>query len=191
MPIKKTEAQKQADKAKKKQQLQLKRELANQLKEQENTKLFWGNRLNNTISFNIPDIVYYDKKGNLKKIDPLTKSNNIRKINKKPVVKFVESKLAGPSIRNEGTTLKEYITEKQSKKINTLDNMFKKFEKPINDKYQQKISKLSNRKKEEKKQILILKQQQIDEIKDLQKKFRVNETFRSLAINRVLNDKNK
>ena len=67
MPPKKTEAQKQADKAKKKQQLQLKRELENQINEQKKTKLYSENTLNNTIAFNIPDIVYYDKKGNLKK----------------------------------------------------------------------------------------------------------------------------
>ena len=36
MPAKKTEAQKQADNAKKKQQLQLKRELENQINEQKN-----------------------------------------------------------------------------------------------------------------------------------------------------------
>ena len=190
MPPKKTEAQKQADKAKKKQQLQLKRELVNQLKEQEKTNSYWGNMLNNTIAFNVPDIVYYDKKGNLKKINPLTKSNNIRKVNKKPIIKLVETKLTTPAIRKEGTTLQEYVTENQNKKINSLTGLYRKVRKITEDDFKQKLSKLSNRKKEEKKQIKNLNNQLQLELIELEKKFRIGEPFRPLAINRVLNNKN-
>jgi len=188
MPAKKTEAQKQADKAKKKQQLQLKRELENQINEQKKTKLYSENTLNNTIAVNVPDIVYYDKKGNLKKIDPLTKTNNIRKINKKPIIKLVETTSTEPSIRNSGIKLKEYINDNQNKKIKVLDSLYEKVKKKIDDNYKEKISKLSNRKKEEKQQIKILKDQYGTELNNLQKEFRIGESFRPLAINRVLNN---
>ena len=189
MPTKKTEAQKQADKTKKKQQLQLKHELENQINEQKKTNLYSENTLNNTIAFNVPDIVYYDKKGNLKKIDPLTKANNIRKINKKPIIKLVETKSTGPSIRNEGIKLKEYIIKNQNKKIKALGGLYEKFKKIADDKYKEKISKLSNRKKEEKQQIKMLKDQYEIELNNLQKEFRITEPFRPIAINRVLNNK--
>ncbi len=89
MPPKKTEAQKQADKAKKKQQLQLKRDLVKENKQKEFIAKYGKNRFINSVQFQVPKLVAYDKNGNFKAIDPLTKANNIKKINKKPVIKLV------------------------------------------------------------------------------------------------------
>jgi len=73
MPVKKTEAQKQADKSKKKEQLKLKKEQ----KQKELYDKYKNNRFVGSITFNVPDVVKYDKNGSLKLINPLTKSNNI------------------------------------------------------------------------------------------------------------------
>ena len=58
MPAKKTEAQKQADKAKKKQQLQLKRELAKEKKQKELINKYIDKKVINSITVSISDLVY-------------------------------------------------------------------------------------------------------------------------------------
>ena len=94
MPPKKSEA----DKAKKKQQLQLKRDLAKEKKQKELIQKYKKHRFTGTIAVNIPKLVYYDKNGNFKAIDPLTKANNVKKLNKKTVVKLIQTMKLYPYI---------------------------------------------------------------------------------------------
>ena len=152
MSLKKTEAQKQADKAKKKQQLQLKRELAKENKQKELIKKYENNRFTGTIAVNVPKLVYYDKNGNFKAIDPLTKANNIKKLNKKPVVKLIQTMKSYPYIDDAEQTpendkkiklkrnlliLQTKITniEKQfGKKVDGLSSKSKLYQKLLKDK---------------------------------------------------------
>lgn len=95
MPIKKTELQKQA----KKLQLQQKRDYEKALKQKDLMNRYKANRFVGSMTFNVPELVYYNKKnGDFKVIQPLTKANNIKKINKKPVIKLVKSDKFYPSV---------------------------------------------------------------------------------------------
>ena len=99
MPIKKTEAQKQANKEYKKLQLKQKRDYNKALKQKALMEKYKANRFVGSMTFNVPDLVYYNKKnGDFKVIEPLTKANNIKKINKKPVIKLVKSDKFYPTV---------------------------------------------------------------------------------------------
>ena len=132
MPPKKTEAQKQADKAKKKQQLQLKRELVKENKQKELVKKYENNRFTGTIAFNVPKLVYYDKNGNFKAIDPLTKANNIKKINKKPVVKLIQTMKSYPYIDDTEQTAEKDKRIKLNRNLLILQAKITDIEKKFN-----------------------------------------------------------
>ncbi len=132
MPVKKTEAQKQADKAKKNKQLQLKREIAKEQKQKELLKKYGNNRFTGTIAFNVPKLVYYDKNGNFKAIDPLTKANNIKKINKKPVVKLIQTMKSNPSIDDAEQTVENDKRIKLKRNLLILQAKITDIEKKIN-----------------------------------------------------------
>lgn len=134
MPIKKTEAQKQADKAKKKQQLQLKRELVKENKQKELLKKYENNRFTGTIAFNVPKLVYYDKNGNFKAIDPLTKANNIKKINKKPVVKLIQTSKYYPYIDDTEQTVQNDKRIKFKRNLLILQTKITDIDKEFNKK---------------------------------------------------------
>ena len=132
MPPKKTEAQKQADKAKKNQQLQLKRELVKENKQKELIKKYGNNRFTGTIAFNVPKLVYYDKNGNFKAIDPLTKANNIKKINKKPVVKLIQTMKSYPYIDDTEQTAEKDKRIKLNRNLLILQAKITDIEKKFN-----------------------------------------------------------
>ena len=134
MPPKKTEAQKQADKTKKKQQLQLKRELAKENKQKEFIIKYGNNLLAGKTGILLPRIVSYDKKGNLQLYEPLTKNNNIKKVNKKPVFRFKSTLKTEPSIMDTSQTLNSYLDRNISKKKQVLQS--------LNDYKQNKLMKI-------------------------------------------------
>ena len=136
MPIKKTEAQKQANKAKKTEQLQLKKEQ----KQKELFNKYKKNRFAGSISFSVPNVVYYDKHGSLKLIDPLTKAKNIKKINKKPVIKLVKTESVYPSFTDfekftpgGASLLNKYNKNAVARQITTnkIDSINKKFNEKV------------------------------------------------------------
>lgn len=166
MPIKKTEAQKQADKAKKKQQLQLKRELVKENKQKELIQKYKDNKLINSISVSIPDLVYYDKKGNIKLIDPLTKANNIRKVNKKNVIKFENAKNNKPTI-TEGISLGHRMKLNILSKSSISNDLYKSQFEKINANFENKVRKLNTRKTTDKNEFIKQTNIKNKDIKDL------------------------
>ncbi len=134
MPIKKTEAQKQADKAKKKQQLQLKREIAKDQKQKELLKKYEKHRFTGTIAFNVPKLVYYDKNGNFKAMDPLTKANNIKKINKKPVIKLLNTTRTFPFVDDNNQTVESDKKHKSMSLLQILNTKIIDIEKQFKNK---------------------------------------------------------
>ena len=154
MPPKKTEAQKQADKAKKKQQLQLKRELAKENKQKELIQKYKDKKVINSISVSIPDLVYYDKKGNIKLIDPLTKAKNIRKVNKKNVIKFENTINNNKPSITEGISLGHRIKLNTLSKSNISNDLFKRELNKINSTFENKVKDLNTRKQTDKNEFI-------------------------------------
>ena len=116
MPIKKTEAQK-------KQQLQLKRDIKKEQKQKEFIIKYGNNLLAGKTGILLPSVVSYDKKGNLKLYEPLTKNNNIKKVNKKPIFKFKSTSKTEPSIMDTSNTLNSYLERNISKKKQVLQSL--------------------------------------------------------------------
>ncbi len=190
MPVKKTEAQKQADKAQKKLLLKQKREYNKALKQKDLIEKYKANRFVGSVTFNVPDLVYYNKKnGDFKMIEPLTKANNIKKINKKPVIKLVKSDKFYPSVDDDpkftpqgSLMVKTYNKSLLNQQI--TNSKIKKREKEFIDKV--KNLKLKKNSSEYNK----LSKELIDEIKDIiqgQSKSRVREPdLRLLNKNRYI-----
>ncbi len=161
MPVKKTEAQKQADKSKKKEQLKLKKEQ----KQKELYDKYKNNRFVGSITFNVPDVVKYDKNGSLKLINPLTKSNNIKKINKKQVIKLVKTNDKSPSYQDDRKLTPEgvLLLNKYNKNSIIREITSKKID-SINKKFNEKTENMSKKNKEYIK-LLNEKNNNIDDIK--------------------------
>ncbi len=116
MPIKKTEAQK-------KQQLQLKRDIKKEQKQKEFIIKYGNNLLAGKTGILLPSVVSYEKKGNLKLYEPLTKNNNIKKVNKKPIFKFKLTSKTEPLIMDTSNTLNSYLERNIYKKKQVLQSL--------------------------------------------------------------------
>ena len=180
MPPKKTEAQKQADKAKKKQQLQLKRDLVKEKKQKELIQKYKDKKVINSISVSIPDLVYYDKKGNIKLIDPLTKAKNIRKVNKKTVIKFENTINDKPTI-TEGISLGHRIKLNTLSKSNISNDLYKRELNMINSAFENRVKDLNTRKATDKNEFIKQTNIKNKDIKNLDSRILFSDTMPKIA----------
>ena len=180
MPPKKTEAQKQPDKAKKKQQLQLKRDLVKEKKQKELIQKYKDKKVINSISVSIPDLVYYDKKGNIKLIDPLTKAKNIRKVNKKTVIKFENTINDKPTI-TEGISLGHRIKLNTLSKSNISNDLYKRELNMINSAFENRVKDLNTRKAIDKNELIKQTNIKNKDIKNLDSRILFSDTMPKIA----------